>query len=171
VADFASTKIPRPCATATMSTNPEQPVTITTYYTEPACPMIVSVPAHFSLDETRKAIHSAVSKYPTTQGTPALELPSPDLSSIIIASGEFILVSHTLPLTTNASKGFEPDDANTPVGQFTSEDEFVIHVIVPPSDAGNPYSLQELAEVKEQFSETKKGTDKVNFKSQDSELG
>ncbi len=72
-----------------MSINRERLVTITAcyYYTEP---MIINVPAHFSHDETREAIHSAVSKHPTQ---------SQALSSAITPSGELVLVPHSSVLT------------------------------------------------------------------------
>jgi hypothetical protein len=48
---------------------------------------------------------------------------------------EFVLVSnHILPSDhTKVSKVFEVNEANinTPIGQIASEDEFVIHAIVP----------------------------------------
>ncbi len=53
-------------------------VNVTAYYAEPV--KAISVPAHYSLDEIREAIRSEMS---TATSEP------PDLSSIIIASGEF----------------------------------------------------------------------------------
>ena len=69
-----------------MSINRERLVTITAYYyTEPT---VISVPAHFSLDETREAIHGAIRS--ATQGAPTAEPPS------TTSSGEFFIVPHTL---------------------------------------------------------------------------
>ena len=60
------------------------PASVTTYYTKPMHMKIISVPAHYSLDKTHETIHSAVIEYVATQG----ELPSHDLSSMIMVSGE-----------------------------------------------------------------------------------
>ena len=68
----------------------EQFVTITTYEMEPA--ESITVPAHYSIDEICEAIRSEMAKRghgQTAQGD--------DISTIIIASGEFD--SHLHPLT------------------------------------------------------------------------
>jgi hypothetical protein len=67
-----------------MAVNQEWLVPVTAHHTSPAY-KIVYVPAHFSIDQTCVAIHSAISKHP--EG--ALTI-MPDLSSIIIASGKFL---------------------------------------------------------------------------------
>lgn len=59
----------------------ERTLTLTTHYTVPAFPKVIHVPAHFSLDETREAIHAEISKH-----IPDGCLTQP--SSIVIASGE-----------------------------------------------------------------------------------
>ncbi len=59
----------------------EQDLTVTTHYTMPTLPKVIRVPARFTLDETREAIHVAISKH-ISEGC---RQPS---SSIIIASGE-----------------------------------------------------------------------------------
>jgi len=66
-----------------MSTGQEQSVKITVHHTEQTK---ISVPAHYSLDQTRELIRSAISR-------------DIDLSSIIIASGDFSVISTALPLT------------------------------------------------------------------------
>jgi len=111
-----------------MAVNQERIVSVTAHHTGPAYTKIIYVPAHFSLAETRKAIHSTISKHLATEGALALK---PDLSSIIIASGEFL--QHRLcPLTIkNHSKGSGAYEANTPIGKIASENDFVIHAIVP----------------------------------------
>jgi hypothetical protein len=60
----------------------EESVTITTHYAVPMCSKVIHVPARFSLDEAREAIHLAISEL-LPEG--CLTQPS---SSIIIASGE-----------------------------------------------------------------------------------
>jgi hypothetical protein len=70
----------------TMAVYQERLVPVTAHHTSPAY-KIVYVPAHFSIDQTRVAIHSAIGKHLGTQG--ALTI-TPDLSSIIIASGKFL---------------------------------------------------------------------------------
>ncbi len=72
--------------------NQEQIVTITIYYTEPG--NAITIPAHTSLTETHEAIRSAIRATQIEDGL-ILEPSSPDLSSIIIASGEsFFNISH-----------------------------------------------------------------------------
>jgi hypothetical protein len=71
-----------------MSTCRERIVTITAHYSEPVYEKVVSIPGHLSLDEARKVIHSAIVEH-IEDARGALPLEVPDLSSIIIASGEF----------------------------------------------------------------------------------
>ena len=63
-------------------------VTVTTYETEPV--KIITVPAHYSFNEICEAIRSELGS--TTQDN-ALQLPNDDISTIIVASGEFPLIS------------------------------------------------------------------------------
>lgn len=98
-------------------------LSITTYYTEPAYPNAIEVSAHASLDETRQAILSAIQPTTTQDGEPL----SADLSSIIIAFGEFFFKTYS-PLPMNSFAAYE---ANTPLGQVASEN--ILAII--PTDA------------------------------------
>lgn len=94
----------------------EPTVLFTAYYTEPARRIVVKVPAHFSLIETREAIHSAISKELDTRSNMSTGSPltSLDSSSII-----------------KASRSSGVYEANTPIGQIVSDDKYSIHAIVP----------------------------------------
>jgi len=71
-------------ASASASAPAPAPASVTAYYTKPTHMKIISVPAHYSLDKTRETIRSAVIEHVASKG----ELPSHDLSSMIMVSGE-----------------------------------------------------------------------------------
>jgi hypothetical protein len=96
-----------------MSTGQDRFVEITVHYAKETK---ISVPAHYSLDETREVIRSVINQ-------------DTDLSSIIIASGDFPVISTALPLT---KKSFQriwgiyskcPNWANR-IGRWTSNPRY-----------------------------------------------
>jgi hypothetical protein len=72
-----------------MSVSEDRVVTVTAYDAEPLYEKVISVPAHYSLHEIHEAIRSEVMI--AAQGPLTLVPPNCDLSSMIIASGEFFL--------------------------------------------------------------------------------
>ena len=85
---------------------------------------VIYVPAHFSLEQTREAICSAVKQHIPEGGL--IEPNSP----IVIASGKILSV---LPLLTHypdhkAMKEFETGEGNT---QLTGGGKFAVHAVLP----------------------------------------
>lgn len=70
-----------------MTVNQERTVSVAAHHSSPAYTKNISVPAHFSIAQTREAIDSTISEHLATQGILSL---APNLSSIIIASGDFL---------------------------------------------------------------------------------
>lgn len=70
-----------------MAVNQERTVSVAAHHLSPTYTKNISVPAHFSIAQTREAIHATISEHLACQGTLTL---APNLSSIIIAHGDFL---------------------------------------------------------------------------------
>ena len=76
-----------------MAVNEERTVSVSAHHSSPAYTKNISVPAYFSIAQTCEAIHATISEHLATQGTLTLV---PNLSSIIIASGNFLRLGITI---------------------------------------------------------------------------
>jgi hypothetical protein len=71
---------------ATMSVDHKDTVPVTIHYSLPMPPRVIHVPTHFSLDETRAAVHSAISQHVAGRMQPGLSITvgSSEFSSILL---------------------------------------------------------------------------------------
>jgi hypothetical protein len=72
-----------------MSVDHKDTVPVTIHYSLPMPPRVIHVPAHFSLDEIRAAVHSAISQHVagrSTQPSSSITVGSSEFSSILFTS-------------------------------------------------------------------------------------
>lgn len=73
---------------ATMSVDHKDTVPVIIHYSLPMPPRVIHVPAHFSLDEIRSAVHSTISQHVAgrTQSSSSITVGSSEFSSILFTS-------------------------------------------------------------------------------------